>query len=91
MSVPAPPKKNDQAVPTAGPEAAGTSARAREIVVRETTAGVVARDGLTVGLHHPDGSPPHDVRRADSGRVTFPGPDACIRHLVTGGDHVPAR
>lgn len=93
MSVPAPPKKN--AVPM-GPEATGTPARARvgdEIVVRGTTAGVIARDGEIVGLHHRDGSPPYDVRWSDSGRVTlyFPGPDACIRHLVTGGDRVPAR
>ncbi|MFF7356397.1 DUF1918 domain-containing protein [Streptomyces filipinensis] len=96
MSVPSPLKKNDQAVPATGPEATGASALARvgdEIVVRGTTAGVIARDGEIVGLHHPDGSPPYDVRWADSGRVTlyFPGPDSCIRHLVTGGDHVPAR
>ncbi|MYW18669.1 DUF1918 domain-containing protein [Streptomyces sp. SID2955] len=96
MSVPAPLKKSDQAVPTTGPEARGASARARvgdEIVVRGTTAGVIARDGEIIGLHHPDGSPPYDVRWADSGRVTlyFPGPDSHIRHLATGGDHVPAR
>ncbi|MFI9650682.1 DUF1918 domain-containing protein [Streptomyces sp. NPDC052040] len=96
MSVPPPLKKNDQAFPTTGPEATGASARARvgdEIVVRGTTAGVIARDGEIVGLHHPDGSPPYDVRWADSGRVTlyFPGPDSYIRHLVSGGDHVPDR
>ncbi|MEU5439896.1 DUF1918 domain-containing protein [Streptomyces griseofuscus] len=96
MSAPAPLKKNDQAVPATGPEAIGASMRARvgdEIVVRGTTAGVIARDGEIVGLHHPDGSPPYDVRWADSGRVTlyFPGPDAYIRHLVTGDCHVPAR
>lgn len=87
MSAPAPAKKNDQAVPSAGPEATGTSMRAHlgdELVVRGTTAGVVARDGEIVGLHHPDGSPPYDVRWEDNGRVTlyFPGPDACIRHLT---------
>ncbi|MFF9410608.1 DUF1918 domain-containing protein [Streptomyces anandii] len=60
------------------------------IVVRGTTSGVVTRDGEVVGVHHPDGSPPYDVRWADSGRVTlyFPGPDACVRHL--GHDPVAA-
>ncbi|WP_406164704.1 DUF1918 domain-containing protein [Streptomyces sp. NBC_00996] len=74
-------------MPSTGPEATGTSMRAQvgdEIVVRGTTAGIVARDGEVVGLHHPDGSPPYDVRWAEDGRVTlyFPGPDACIRHLA---------
>ncbi|MEU7059126.1 DUF1918 domain-containing protein [Streptomyces sp. NPDC046197] len=84
MTAPAPTEK---AASSARPEATGASMRARvgdEIVVRGTTAGVVARDGEVVGLHHPDGSPPYDVRWADNGRVTlyFPGPDACIRHLT---------
>ncbi|MGW7543159.1 DUF1918 domain-containing protein [Streptomyces sp. NPDC054770] len=88
MSVPAPVKKGDRAVPGSGPEEIGTSMRARvgdEVVVRGTAAGVVARDGEVVGVHHPDGSPPYDVRWAEDGRVTlhFPGPDACIRHLTS--------
>ncbi|MFJ7904694.1 DUF1918 domain-containing protein [Streptomyces sp. NPDC096198] len=88
MSAPAP-AKNAKAGP-------GTSMRARvgdEIVVRGTAAGVVARDGEIVGLHHEDGSPPYDVRWAEDGRLTlyFPGPDAYVRHLVTGGGHVGAR
>ncbi|MFJ3235278.1 DUF1918 domain-containing protein [Streptomyces sp. NPDC086787] len=96
MSVPERLRKSDRAMATTGPDATGTSARARvgdEIVVRGATTGAIARDGEIVGLHHPDGGPPYDVRWADSGRVTlyFPGPDACIRHLVTGGDHDPAR
>ncbi|MGW2459785.1 DUF1918 domain-containing protein [Streptomyces sp. NPDC001761] len=96
MSAPAPLRKNDPAISITGPEATGSSMRARvgdEIVVRGTTAGVVARDGEIVGPPHPDGSHPYDVRRADSGRVTlyFPGPDAYVRHLVTGDGHVPAR
>ncbi|GGY88884.1 hypothetical protein GCM10010300_36240 [Streptomyces olivaceoviridis] len=80
MSAPPPLKDDDRAVPATGPEATGASMR--------TGVG----DEI-VGLHHPDGSPPHDVRWADSGRVTLygPGPDACIRHLVTGDGHVPAR
>ncbi|MEU7380948.1 MULTISPECIES: DUF1918 domain-containing protein [unclassified Streptomyces] len=95
MSAPAPAKNNDRAVPITGTEA-GVRMRARlgdEIVVRGTTAGVIARDGEIVGLRHPGGGPPYDVRWAESGRVTlyFPGPDAYIRHLVTGGDDVPAR
>ncbi|MES4891589.1 DUF1918 domain-containing protein [Streptomyces sp. NPDC096012] len=96
MSAPTPLKKADQAAPATGPRSTDVSKRARvgdEIVVRGTTAGVVARDGEIVGIHHPDGGPPYDVRWSDSGRVTlyFPGPDAYIRHLVAGGDHVRAR
>ncbi|MGW3152355.1 DUF1918 domain-containing protein [Streptomyces sp. NPDC001177] len=87
MSAPAPTRENDRAAPRTEPEATGASMRARvgdEIVVRGTTAGVVARDGEIVGLHHPDGSPPYDVRWAEDGRVTlyFPGPDAYIRRLT---------
>ncbi|MGW3449341.1 DUF1918 domain-containing protein [Streptomyces sp. NPDC001076] len=78
--------------PGVRPEATGGSMHARvgdEIVVQGTTDGVVARDGEVVGLHHPDGSPPYDVRWADDGRVTlyFPGPDAHVRHLAAGGGH----
>ncbi|MEU1200383.1 DUF1918 domain-containing protein [Streptomyces sp. NPDC005813] len=88
MSAPAPAEHNDRTVLRTGPEATGASMHARvgdEIVVRGTTAGVVARDGEIVGLHHPDGSPPYDIRWAEDGRVTlyFPGPDACVRHLTS--------
>ncbi|WP_327138399.1 DUF1918 domain-containing protein (plasmid) [Streptomyces sp. NBC_01340] len=88
MSAPAPAKKNDRAVPSTGTEATGTSMHGRvgdEIVVRATTAGVIARDGEIVGLHHPDGSPPYDVRWTENGRWTlyFPGPDAYIRDLTS--------
>lgn len=86
MSAPAP-AKNDRTVPNTGPEATGASVRAHvgdEILVGGTRAGVIARDGAIVGLHHPDRSPPYDVRWAENDRVTlyFPGPDACIRHLA---------
>ncbi|GGW42184.1 hypothetical protein GCM10010503_18170 [Streptomyces lucensis JCM 4490] len=88
MTAPATASRADR---TARTEGTGASMRARvgdEIVVRGTTAGVVARDGEVVGLHHPDGSPPYDVRWAENGRVTlyFPGPDAHVRHLT----HAPA-
>nr|QIY76682.1 DUF1918 domain-containing protein [Streptomyces sp. RLB1-33] len=54
-----------------------------EIVIHGTTAGVVARDGEVVGLSHPDGSPPYDMRWAENRQVTLylPGPDA-IGHLT---------
>ncbi|MGY5052184.1 DUF1918 domain-containing protein [Streptomyces sp. 900105755] len=87
MSAPASAKQTDRATADTWPEATGASTHAAigdEIVVRGTRAGVVARDGEVVGLHHPDGSPPYDVRWADSGRVTvsFPGPDSRVRHLT---------
>lgn len=90
MTAPAPTEMNDRAAPDS--EATGAALRARigdEIVVRGTRAGVVARDGEIVGLHHPDGSPPYDVRWADSGRVSlyFPGPDAYVRHLTSAPPH----
>ncbi|MEV7358864.1 DUF1918 domain-containing protein [Kitasatospora sp. NPDC091276] len=53
------------------------------IIVQGTRPGATRRDGEIVGLHHPDGSPPYDVRWSDSDRVTeyFPGPDARIHHF----------
>ncbi|MFR9799073.1 DUF1918 domain-containing protein [Streptomyces sp. MS06] len=76
---------SDRTAGSFAPDVAGHAMRARvgdEIVVRGTTSGVVTRDGEIVGLHHPDGSPPYDVRWADDGRVTlyFPGSDAYVRH-----------
>lgn len=64
-----------------------------EIVVRGTTSGVVTRDGEVVGVHHPDGSPPYDVRWADSGRVVTlycPGLDPYVRHPGHGPVVAPA-
>ncbi|MFF8908315.1 DUF1918 domain-containing protein [Streptomyces olivaceoviridis] len=80
MSAPSPLVNSDRAVPATGPEATGASMR--------TGVG----DEI-VGLPYPDSSLPYDVRWADSQRVTLyvPGPDACIRHPVTGDGHVPAR
>ncbi|MQS17131.1 DUF1918 domain-containing protein [Streptomyces kaniharaensis] len=52
------------------------------IIVQGTRPGAARRDGEIVGLHHPDGSPPYDVRWSDNDRVTeyFPGPDTRIHH-----------
>lgn len=54
-----------------------------QIVIGGPTVGSPGRDGEVVALHHPDGTPPYDVRWSDTGRTTviFPGPDAHIRHL----------
>lgn len=86
MAAPAPARKTHS---TAGPpvESTGNGMRARigdEIVVRGTAIGVISRSGQVVGLHHPDGSPPYDVRWEDTGRVTlyFPGSDAYVKHLA---------
>ncbi|MFD4511167.1 DUF1918 domain-containing protein [Streptomyces sp. NPDC058457] len=99
-------KQTGRATTATGPEARGASMHAHvgdEIVVRGTGVGAVARDGEVVVLHHPDGSPPYDMRRADSGRLTvyLPGPGSCVRHLTSaapaagdpesGGRHDPAR
>ncbi|WP_316528716.1 DUF1918 domain-containing protein [Kitasatospora brasiliensis] len=50
------------------------------ITVEGTRPGAARREGEIVRLHHPDGSPPYDVRWADDDRVTeyVPGPDARI-------------
>ncbi|MEK0097197.1 pyridoxamine 5'-phosphate oxidase family protein [Streptomyces sp. A475] len=58
-----------------------------QLVIESPTTGVTRRDGEVVGLHHPDGTPPYDVRWSDTDEVTlvFPGPDAHIRHV----EHAP--
>jgi hypothetical protein len=71
-----------------------------QVVVDGTRAGVARRDGEIVGLHHPDGTPPFDIRWSDNGRTTlfFPGPDAHVVHFVRpeeeeqgGSSHVRKR
>lgn len=54
------------------------------LIVESPTDGLTRRDGEIIGLHHPDGTPPYDVRWSDTGRVTvvFPGPDAHIHHYA---------
>ncbi|MGV9245998.1 DUF1918 domain-containing protein [Streptomyces sp. NPDC003710] len=87
MTAPARTQKSDPRTEVPPAKATGHGMRAHvgdEIVVRGTAPGVIARDGEVVGVHHPDGSPPYDVRWSDSGRVTlyFPGPDAYVRRLA---------
>ena len=57
-----------------------------QLVIERATTGAAKRDGVIVGLHHEDGTPPYDVRWSDTDEVTlvFPGPDAHIRHLEHG-------
>ncbi|MED7955078.1 DUF1918 domain-containing protein [Streptomyces sp. BE303] len=61
-----------------------------QIIIEGTRPGVARRDGEIVGLHHPDGTPPYDVRWSDTGRTTeyFPGPDARVHRFgLRGGEH----
>ncbi len=66
-----------------------------QLVVHSPSGEKLKRDGEIIGLHHPDGTPPYDVRWSDTGRVTlvFPGPDAQIRspHDDAPGPARPAR
>lgn len=61
------------------------------LVVESPTTGATRRDGEIVGLHHPDGTPPYDVRWSDTNEVTlvFPGPDAHIHHVEHGPEGRP--
>jgi hypothetical protein len=83
MSAPTPATRTDRAAANA---CASKHAHAGDpVVARGTTAGagVCARDGGVTGLHHPDGSPPYDVRWTGGDRLTvcFPGPGPdCIGH-----------
>lgn len=51
------------------------------IVVQGPSVGHGRREGLIVALRHPDGSPPYEVKWADTGKTTvvFPGPDMHLR------------
>lgn len=86
MSAPAPAETGHRTTDMPPAEATSDGMRAHvggKIVVRGTAPGVIAREGEVVGVHHPDGTPPYDVRWEDTARVTlyFPGPDAYIKHL----------
>ncbi|WP_407992269.1 DUF1918 domain-containing protein [Kitasatospora sp. CMC57] len=56
------------------------------MIVRGSLPGTAPRDREVVALHHPDGTPPYDVRWADTRRVAvhFPGPDARSHHCPSG-------
>ncbi|MEV8523591.1 pyridoxamine 5'-phosphate oxidase family protein [Streptomyces sp. NPDC052000] len=66
-----------------------------QLVIESVTTGAAKRDGEIVGLRHPDGTPPYEVRWSDTDEVTlvFPGPDAHIRHTehAPGTAHEPSR
>ncbi|MFJ1704943.1 DUF1918 domain-containing protein [Kitasatospora sp. NPDC088346] len=53
------------------------------LLVEGPTAGAPRRDGAVVALHHEVGTPTHDVRRSDTGRITpvVPGPGARAHHV----------
>ncbi|MGW3399329.1 DUF1918 domain-containing protein [Streptomyces hydrogenans] len=57
------------------------------------TAGDEGRDGEIVAPHHEDGSPPFDVRRSDTGKVTlaFPGSGARVQHFSRSGRAAASR
>jgi hypothetical protein len=56
------------------------------VVVEGTRPGSIRRDGEIVALHHPDGTPPYDVRWDHTGQVSifFPGPDTHLIHHEAG-------
>ncbi|MFJ1708884.1 DUF1918 domain-containing protein [Kitasatospora sp. NPDC088346] len=53
------------------------------LIIESPVLGTPSRDGEVIALHHADGTPPYDVRWADTGRVTvvFPGPGAHLHHF----------
>ncbi|WP_029432337.1 DUF1918 domain-containing protein [Blastococcus sp. URHD0036] len=61
------------------------------LVVHGRTLDAPGREGLVVGVHHADGSPPYEIRWTDDERISlvFPGPDATIvpeaPHRAWGG------
>ncbi|MFE6781579.1 DUF1918 domain-containing protein [Streptomyces sp. NPDC057680] len=62
------------------------------LIVGGAAVGDEGRDGEIVGLHHPDGTPPFDVRWSDTGRVTevFPGAGR-TRPALSAARHVRGR
>ncbi|WP_326822184.1 DUF1918 domain-containing protein [Streptosporangium sp. NBC_01639] len=56
------------------------------LVVESTHLGEPRRIGVITALHHPDGSPPYEVRWLDQDHeaLVFPGPDAHIEHRSAG-------
>ncbi|MFJ4007433.1 pyridoxamine 5'-phosphate oxidase family protein [Streptomyces sp. NPDC090023] len=67
--------------------------RGDHVVIESPSTGATRREGEIVGLHHADGTPPYDVRWADTDEVTllFPGPDVQVLHLdVEAGAEGPS-
>ncbi|WP_308403818.1 DUF1918 domain-containing protein [Streptomyces rhizoryzae] len=62
-----------------------------QLVVECPGTGAVRLDGKVVGLHHADGTPPYDVRWAETDQVWvfFPGSDTRVRHLDCPAGPVP--
>lgn len=50
------------------------------LILEGTRVGSDHRTAVITALHHPDGTPPYEVRWLDDGRTTliFPGPEARI-------------
>ena len=50
------------------------------LVIEGIRLGLPRRVGVIIGLHHPDGTPPYDVRWLDSGResIVYPGAEAHV-------------
>jgi hypothetical protein len=50
------------------------------LVLKGVHVGDARRIGIITAVHHPDGSPPYEVRWVDSGReaLVFPGPEAHV-------------
>lgn len=56
------------------------------VVAESSSVGTPHREGQVVGLRHPDGSPPFEVRwlADDTTTLYFPGPDA---RVLPQGEH----
>ena len=55
------------------------------LIVRNTHLAEPVREGEILEVHGVDGGPPYVVRWIDAGHesLTFPGPDAFVRHVET--------
>jgi hypothetical protein len=55
------------------------------LVVEGVRLGVPRRVGVIIGVRHPDGAPPYDVKWLDTGResVVFPGAEAHVETAST--------
>jgi hypothetical protein len=53
------------------------------LVIEGVRLGVPRRVGVIIGVRHPDGTPPYEVRWLDTGResVVFPGGEAHVESM----------